>query len=72
MRAHGPVNQGHFLAAMGIVERVQQLIDDDRTSDEQATDLYHALERLLLPDQMGERYKVLAITNHADAPAGFQ
>jgi len=72
VRAHGPVNQGHFLAAMGIVERVQQLIDDDRTSDEQATDLYHALERLLLPDQMGERYKVLAITNHADAPAGFQ
>jgi SAM-dependent MidA family methyltransferase len=70
------MNQGNFLASMGIVERVEQLIDDDQTSEKQATDLYHALERLLLPDQMGERYQVLAIVkddeNNRNPPAGFQ
>lgn len=76
VKAYGPVNQGNYLASMGIVERVEQLIDDDETSEKQATDLYHALERLLLPDQMGERYQVLAIVkddeNNRNPPAGFQ
>ncbi len=76
VKAFGPVNQGTFLASMGIVERVEHLIDDDQTTEKQATDLYHALERLLLPDQMGERYQVLAIVRNEDnnpsPPAGFQ
>mmetsp|Transcript_30244 Transcript_30244/g.46152 ORF Transcript_30244/g.46152 Transcript_30244/m.46152 type:complete len:636 (+) Transcript_30244:132-2039(+) len=72
--AFGPVTQGNFLASMGIIERVAALIEDENTLDEQAEDLYAALERLVLPEQMGERYKVLAIAKKKDGifePPGF-
>ena len=72
--AFGPATQGTFLASMGIVERVVSLIEDDKTTDEEAEDLYNALERLVLPEQMGERYKVLAIARKKEAifaPPGF-
>mmetsp|Transcript_20548 Transcript_20548/g.30889 ORF Transcript_20548/g.30889 Transcript_20548/m.30889 type:complete len:619 (+) Transcript_20548:146-2002(+) len=74
LRAFGPVTQGNFLTSMGIVERVTALIEDGSTTDEQAEDLYTALERLVLPEQMGERYKVLAIGRKKDGifePPGF-
>lgn len=63
VQAFGPVNQGNFLAALGAVERVQTLIDCDSTTEEQATDLYMALERLLSYEKphMGSRFKVLSI-----------
>jgi len=72
--AFGPVSQGQFLASMGIVQRVEKQIEADSTTDEQAYALYSALERLLAPDQMGERYKVLAIARKKEGlfpPAGF-
>jgi NADH dehydrogenase [ubiquinone] 1 alpha subcomplex assembly factor 7 len=72
--AFGPVTQGNFLTSMGAVERVISLIEDDNTTDEQAEDLYSALERLVMPEQMGERYKVMAIGPKKDgifAPPGF-
>ena len=72
--AFGPITQGRFLASMGIVERVVGLIEDEKTTDEEAEDLYSALERLIAPEQMGERYKVLAIARKKDAifaPPGF-
>jgi NADH dehydrogenase [ubiquinone] 1 alpha subcomplex assembly factor 7 len=74
LHAHGPVTQGKFLMAMGAAERVSNLIEDENTSDEQAEDLYSALERLVLPEQMGERYKVMAIAKKKDgifSPPGF-
>ena len=73
--AFGPVTQGEFLAAMGALERVTALIEDDETTEEQAQNLYDALERLVLPEHMGERYKVLAIGRKKEgifAPPGFQ
>mmetsp|Transcript_5098 Transcript_5098/g.7300 ORF Transcript_5098/g.7300 Transcript_5098/m.7300 type:complete len:615 (+) Transcript_5098:161-2005(+) len=78
-KAFGPSSQGAFLASMGAVERVNSLIEDEKTTEKEATDLYLALERLLLPDQMGERYKVLCIVkrnegedgNEEDIPPGF-
>lgn len=72
--AFGPVTQGNFLTSMGVVERVVALIEDENTTDEEAEDLYNALERLILPEQMGERYKVLAIARKKDGifePPGF-
>lgn len=72
--AFGPVSQGQFLASMGIVQRVEKQIEADNTTDEQAYELFSALERLLAPDQMGERYKVLAIARKKEGlfpPAGF-
>ena len=73
--AFGPITQGRFLASMGIVERVSSLIEDENTTDDEAEDLYSGLERLLAPEQMGERYKVMAIARKKDAifaPPGFK
>ena len=63
-----------FLAQMGIVQRVEKKIEDPSTSDDEAFELYSAMERLMLADQMGERYKVLAIAAKKDGvfpPPGF-
>ena len=72
--AFGPITQGKFLASMGVVERVERYIEDDATTDDQAYELYSAMERLMAPDQMGERYKVLAIAAKKGgifSPPGF-
>lgn len=72
--AFGPITQGQFLASMGIVERVEKYIEDEETTDDQAYELYSALERLVSPEQMGERYKVLAIATKKEKvfpPPGF-
>ena len=63
-----------FLAQMGIVQRVEKKIEDPSTSDDEAFELYSAMERLMLAEQMGERYKVLAIAAKKDGvfpPPGF-
>ncbi|KAL9181235.1 hypothetical protein ACHAXT_010040 [Thalassiosira profunda] len=64
--AFGPISQGKFLAQMGTVQRVETKIMDDATTDEQADEIYSAMERLMAADQMGERYKVLAIATKKD------
>jgi len=72
--AFGPITQAKFLASMGAMERSIILIENEKTSDEQAEELYNALERLVSPEQMGERYKVLAIARKKDgifSPPGF-
>ena len=72
--AFGPIPQGKFLCSMGIVERVENYIGKDETTDEQADEICSALERLVSVDQMGERYKVLAIAAKKEGlfpPPGF-
>ena len=72
--AFGPVTQGKFLMEMGAADRVVALIERDGTTDEQAEDLCNALERLVDPEHMGERYKVMAIARKKDDifnPPGF-
>jgi len=81
IKAYGPVSQGKFLVSMGARERVINCIELDSTSDEEAEDLFHALERLVAPEEMGTRYKVLALAavrtkkeingSYKVAPAGF-
>ncbi|MET4805438.1 SAM-dependent methyltransferase [Limibacillus sp. MBR-115] len=68
--AFGPVTQGAFLQAMGLEIRAEAL---RRHADErQRLDIDSALTRLMSPEEMGELFKVLAITQagHA-APAPF-
>ena len=68
------VSQGEFLANMGMPQRLMQLIESDDTSDEQAEALVASFERLVDPEQMGERYKVLAFVDArqtAPPPGGF-
>jgi SAM-dependent MidA family methyltransferase len=72
--AFGPTTQGQFLASMGAVERTIKLIEDDSTTDEQADDLCTALERLVSEEEMGQRFKVLAIAHKKEgifSPPGF-
>ncbi|KAL7537356.1 hypothetical protein ACHAXR_007763 [Thalassiosira sp. AJA248-18] len=72
--AFGPISQGKFLAQMGVVQRVEKKILDDTTTDEKADEIYSAMERLMAPEQMGERYKVLAIAAKKEGlfpPPGF-
>ncbi|KAL7469669.1 hypothetical protein ACHAXS_009940 [Conticribra weissflogii] len=74
VEAFGPITQGKFLASMGVVERVTKKIEDDSTTDDEALELYSAMERLMASDQMGERYKVLSIAPKKDdlfPPPGF-
>ena len=69
--AYGPVEQGRFLAALGIAERIAMLTRD-RTAEEVAA-LRAGAERLTAAAQMGSLFKVLAIA-HPDlpTPAGFE
>jgi NADH dehydrogenase [ubiquinone] 1 alpha subcomplex assembly factor 7 len=72
--AFGPICQGKFLAQMGIVQRVEKKIEDPETTDEEAFEIYSAMERLVATEQMGERYKVMAIAPKKDGlfpPPGF-
>jgi NADH dehydrogenase [ubiquinone] 1 alpha subcomplex assembly factor 7 len=57
---YGPIDQGDFLGALGIVGRGARLGQ------------VGAMERLISPDQMGTLFKVLAILpNGTPRPAGF-
>ncbi len=68
---YGPVEQGRFLIANGIAERIANLVKG-RTAEE-STALSSGVERLTDPAQMGSLFKVLAIA-HPDLPmpAGFE
>ena len=68
---HGPREQGRFLAALGIRERIAALTKTCPTRE--ALALRSGAERLTDPAQMGSLFKVLAIA-HPDLsmPAGFE
>ncbi|MBF0294978.1 MAG: SAM-dependent methyltransferase [Magnetococcales bacterium] len=55
----GFTTQAWFLMGLGILERLQRLTG--RLAPEQAESLRQAVMRLILPDAMGERFKVLAM-----------
>ncbi|EWM26639.1 Putative S-adenosyl-L-methionine-dependent methyltransferase MidA [Nannochloropsis gaditana] len=65
LRVFGPMSQGEFLSAMGIEARLQALLGgegEERSglTDRQALLLYDSYRRLVDPEQMGRKYKVLA------------
>ncbi|KAH8053394.1 protein-arginine omega-N symmetric methyltransferase [Aureococcus anophagefferens] len=53
--AFGAVDQGEWLQRMGIVPRLEALLNLDDITESQVEDLISACERLLDPEQMGER-----------------
>ena len=68
--AFGPVEQGRFLAEIGIAARAQALSRNATPS--QARDIESALHRLTAPDQMGSLFKVLGLLPaETGTPAGF-
>ena len=60
---------------MGIVPRLEALLALDGITESQVDHLISACERLVDPEQMGQRYKVLGIVDGLGAdgapPAGF-
>ena len=67
--AHGPMTQGDFLIALGLLERAGRLgSDKDHAVQDRLRD---DVERLAGPDQMGTLFKVLAVTGQAAAPRPF-
>jgi len=58
---HGPVTQCAFLHAMGIRERAQALYSASQ-EEEQQQKIIKQYERLTAPEEMGELFKVMAIT----------
>ncbi|MEJ0028284.1 MAG: SAM-dependent methyltransferase [Rhizomicrobium sp.] len=72
--ASGPVEQGAFLTALGIVARAERLARRGRWTGHpsEAPEVRRQLERLILPEQMGRLFKALAIVpKGAPTPAGF-
>ena len=75
----GPVGQGELLMALGIVQRAENLargLAGPATRSSYHLDDYPelraALDRLVLPDQMGTLFKALAIVpKNAPTPPGF-
>jgi NADH dehydrogenase [ubiquinone] 1 alpha subcomplex assembly factor 7 len=68
-RIHGPVDQGRFLAALGIGTRAAAL---KRAAPDEADDIDAAVARLTGSAQMGSLFKVLAMTSAGLVPAGFE
>lgn len=64
-KTYGPVPQGPFLHAMGLEVRAEKLREKAMKRQKQLID--SAVERLAGREQMGELFKVLAIT-HPDCP----
>jgi SAM-dependent MidA family methyltransferase len=67
--AFGPVTQGAFLQNLGIVQRVERLIANQRQDD---PSLRSGVDRLINPEQMGMLFKALAILpKTVPMPPGF-
>lgn len=60
----GYTSQGHFLTACGILELAEKLAVDTRSQLELAAEL----KRLLMPYEMGEKFKLLAVGKNFDQP----
>ena len=71
LQTHGPVTQGSFLRSLGIEARAASL--QRSATEQQADDIGTALQRLLEPAQMGQLFKVVAMTPMGSPPpAGFE
>ncbi|MCC3861004.1 class I SAM-dependent methyltransferase [Pseudemcibacter aquimaris] len=67
--AAGPTTQGAFLKNMGIDQRAATLLS--AASDQQANDIKSGLHRLTSPEEMGELFKVCALSSEKYEMAGF-
>ncbi len=59
----GPVTQGEFLQRLGMVDRLQQILDSEGVSEDDKEAVMSQVERLVSPDAMGDIYKVMAFVS---------
>ncbi|MBF0176748.1 MAG: SAM-dependent methyltransferase [Magnetococcales bacterium] len=74
LKTLGFTTQGWFLLGLGILARLEKLLTHDRMTPEGREQLQRAVQRLIMPDAMGERFKVLAQGRGLDSDtvlAGF-
>lgn len=65
----GPVSQGAFLGAIGVQERLDALL---KSEAEKSDEIFKGANKLVDPDQMGLRFKVICISSPGlPPPAGF-
>ena len=70
-KTHGPLTQAWFLTALGAELRLTTLSARATPAQQQA--LQSGFKRLLHPDEMGERFKVMALVSPGlTTPAGFE
>ena len=68
---HGPVEQGVFLERLGIGERSRTLMESASPRRREAVEAAH--RRLTGPAEMGQLFKVVALTGrNAPPPPGFE
>lgn len=68
--AYGPLGQGEFLGRLGIAQRLRRLLGN--ASPEQCAALESGFDRLVGANEMGDLFKVLALTApDGPAPPGF-
>ena len=60
------VTQGNFLMSMGAISRIEQLINDDNTTEEQAELLVESFKKIVHPDEMGSKFKVFGISSFGE------
>lgn len=66
------IGQGEFLQRMGIVGRVEKLIEAETTTEAQAENIVACLRSLIDDKEMGKRFKVLGFTDPSLPPlVGF-
>lgn len=66
------IGQGEFLQRMGIVNRVEKLIEAETTTEAQAENIVACLRSLIDDKEMGKRFKVLGFTDPSLPPlVGF-
>ncbi len=68
---HGVISQGTFLMRLGAEMRTQVLLRN--ASDTQKEDIITSVKRLIMPEHMGELFKVISFTSNPNIiPAGFE
>mmetsp|Transcript_8648 Transcript_8648/g.12918 ORF Transcript_8648/g.12918 Transcript_8648/m.12918 type:complete len:489 (-) Transcript_8648:63-1529(-) len=66
----GPVTQGEFLGRMGILQRVEQIIDSPEVTDADANKIFESTKRIL-EGEMGNKFKVISVTHPSVRTPGF-
>lgn len=48
---------------MGIIQRVEQLIEADHVTEEEANMLFESMKKMVDPKEMGSKFKVMCIVH---------
>lgn len=70
-RVYEAITQTQFLLSMGIIERLEKLIESPTVSDQDAQVIIDSLQKIIDPEGMGKRFKVMCISDQQTTVFGF-